>query len=110
MCKAANSVSEQFHVLLLSGDAAKLDIMAPISQLSDAEFDRVAFVVDQNEDGGMVVTPDDPTPLKARYLALGFRVVVVQMPKKRSNETAHMVSIDLRLTGEYRQLRQDQFV
>ena len=105
--KAANFGSERFHVLLLSGDAVNLNIMEPIAELSDAEFDRTAYVVDRHGDGGMVVTPDDPAPLKSRYVALGFKVVVVSMPKKRSSETAHTVSIDLRMTGEYRQLRQD---
>src|SRR5262245_47629233 len=103
--KERNEPSAQFHVLLLSGDAVKLSFMDPIAELSDAELDRLAFFVDDDESGGMVVTPDNPDPLKARYLTLGFKVVVVPIPKKRSNETAYVVSTNLRSTSEYRQLR-----
>jgi len=104
---AKSLISDRFHVLLLSGNAATLKIMEPIFGLSDSDLERTALVVDKDGEGGMVVTSDDPGPLKDRYVSLGFKVGLVSLPTRRPNENAHMVSMDLRLTGEYQKLRKD---
>ena len=101
------AASNRFHILLLSGNAVALKIMEPIFGLSESDMERTALVVDEDGCGGMVVTSDDPGPLKARYISLGFKIGLVSIPRRRPNENAHMVSMDLRITGEYQQLRKD---
>jgi len=70
-------------------------------------MERTAISIDEDGEGGMVVASDDPAPLKAKYQALGFKIVVAAIPRRRPNETAQMVSMDLRLTGEYHQMRRE---
>jgi hypothetical protein len=103
----APAASNRFHILLLSGSAAASKLMEPILGLSESDMERTALVVDEDGGGGMVVTCDDPSPLKARYISLGFKVGLASIPRRRPNENAHMVSMDLRMTGEYQQLRKD---
>ena len=104
--RKASAGSDRFYVLMLSGNAAALKIMQPILELPDAAMERTSISIDEDGEGGLVVTADDPDILKAQYLALGFRVGTVTIPRRRPNETAQMVSMDLKLTGEYRSLRQ----
>ena len=104
----APAVSNRFHILLLSGgSAAASKIMEPILGLSESDMERTALVMDEDGCGGMVVTSDDPGPLKARYISLGFKVGLVSIPRRRPNENAHLVSMDLRLTGEYQKLKKE---
>ena len=98
---------DRFYVLMLAGDGSALGIMKPLLELSDAEMERTALVVDDDGQGGMVVTSDDPGRLKARYISLGFKVGIASLPQRRPAENAHMVSMDLRLTGDYRRMRED---
>jgi hypothetical protein len=100
-------VPNRFHILLLSGGSAASTIMEPILGLSENDMERTALVVDQDSCGGMVVTSDDPGPLKARYVSLGFKVGLVSIPRRRPNENAHLVATDLRLTGEYQKLKKE---
>lgn len=104
----APAASDRFHILLLSGSsAAASKIMEPILGLSESDMERTALVIDEDGCGGMVVTADDPGPLKARYISLGFKAGLVSVPRRRPNENAHLVSMDLRLTGEYQKLRKE---
>jgi hypothetical protein len=92
------TIEDSIHVILLAGDTAG-------RTLSDAQMERTTISIDENGQGGMVITFDDPAALRAQYVALGFRTVLVGLPKKRPNETPHMVAMDLKLTGEYQQMR-----
>jgi hypothetical protein len=99
-----SSASNRFHILLLLGDAAALKLTEPGLALSG--MDLFVFV-DEDGHGGMIVTSDDPGPLKARCMSLGLKVGVVSIPRRRPQENSHMVSMDLRLTGEYQKLKKE---
>jgi hypothetical protein len=99
---SVSAMSNHFHILLLLGDVAALKLTEPSLALSG--MDLFVFV-DEDGHGGMVVTSDDPGPLKSRCMSLGFKVGVVSIPRRRPQENSHMVSMDLRLTGEYQKLK-----
>jgi hypothetical protein len=101
-----SGASDRFHLLMLSGDAAALEI-TDLFPLSESDMERSALVVDDDGRGGMVVTSDDPGPLKARYISLGFKVGTVSIPRRRSNDNSQLVAMDLRMTGEYQEWRRD---
>ncbi|MGH9351359.1 MAG: hypothetical protein ACRD2G_04235, partial [Terriglobia bacterium] len=92
--------------LMLSGDAAAVKkITDPLLELSEDDQERTAFFIDDDGGGGMVVTCEDPSNLKALYKSLGLKVGLVSIPSLRAHENAYLVGMDLRLTGEYRELR-----
>ena len=98
---------DRFYVLMLIGDAWGLGITDPIVALSDSQIQMTALVIDGDGGGGMVVTSDDPSPLKARYVSLGFELGMFFTPRRRAGENSHDVAMDLRRNGEYRRLKQE---
>jgi len=107
-----NPVSGGFHVVLLAGDATAARVSGPVVGLSD--ISRTAWIIDNDGRGALIVTSDDPSKLKARYSSLGFKVGIVNADRplhpKRPNETAAMVATDLKLSGEYDDIRRHMFM
>jgi hypothetical protein len=101
-----------FHVLLIAGDATAARVSGPVVGLSD--ISRTARIIDDDGEGALIVTSDDPSRLKARYSSLGFKVGVVNsgrpLPPRRSDETAARVAMDLKLSGEYDDIKRHMFM
>ena len=98
-----------FRVLLIAGNATAARVTGPIVGLSD--LDRTAWIIDDDERGALIVTSDDPSNLKARYSSLGFKVGTVNttLSPMRPNETAATIATDLKLSGEYDDMKRHMF-
>jgi hypothetical protein len=98
-----------FHALLIEGDATPARVTGPIVGLSDLK--STAWVIADDGRGALIVTTDDPAKLKARYHSRGFLVCSVNTPlhSKRVNDFPEMVAIDMKLSGEYEEMRRFAF-
>jgi hypothetical protein len=98
----------RFHVLLLSGDAAASKVIAKsIVMMPESDMERTALIFEDDAHVGAIVTSDDPGPLRDRCVSLGFKVLTVSIPRRRPHDNSHLVATDLRVTGEYQELRRD---